>query len=92
MPAPMDAFEVWLLRRVAQAVEAGGVPGSLLTQLQAEIDAARERPQEEGHAEAVQDIAERLNIPLKRAEDMLAESEAQPTVTRERLMRRIVEA
>jgi DNA-directed RNA polymerase specialized sigma subunit len=88
----MDSFETWLLRRVAQAVEAGEVPSSLLTELQAEIEAARERPQEEGRAEAVQDIAEKLGIPLKQAEHMLATLEAQPTVTRELLMRRIAEA
>ncbi len=85
----MDAFEPWLVRRVAQAVEAGEVPASLLTELQAEIESARERPQEESHAEAVQDIAEKLNIPLERAKHMLATLEAQPSVIREVFMRRI---
>jgi hypothetical protein len=39
-PEPPDViggFETWLLRRVAQAVEAGEVPASLLTELQAEL-------------------------------------------------------
>jgi len=36
----METFETWLLRRVAQAVEAGEVPEALLMELQAEIEAA----------------------------------------------------
>lgn len=91
-PDEMEAFERWLLRRVAQAVEAGDVPASLLTELQAEIEAALERPQEEGHAEAVQGIAERVGIPLREAERRLTALEAQPRVAREMLLRRIAEA
>jgi hypothetical protein len=91
-PEPLEAFAAWLLRRVAQAVEAGEVPGSLLTELQAEIEAARARPHKEGHAEAVRDIAARLEIPLEQAEKSLTALEAQPTVTRELLMRRVAEA
>ncbi len=30
---PLEAFETWLLRRLAQAVEAGDVLASLLTEL-----------------------------------------------------------
>jgi hypothetical protein len=85
----MEPFEVWLLPRVAQAVEAGDVPAELLMELQAEIEAACKEPQEEGHAEAGQDIAEKLSIPLKRAEHMLAGLEAQPSVMRELLMRQV---
>ena len=88
----MESFETWLLRRVAQAVEAGEIPAALLAELQAEIETARERPQEEGHAEAVQDITARLDIPLEQAEKSLNTIEALPTVTRELLMRYIVEA
>ncbi len=88
----MDTFETWLLRRVALAVEAGEVPEALLTELQAEIEAARDRPQAESHAEAVRDMVERLGIPLAEVERALATLEAQPTVTRELLMRRIAEA
>ncbi len=88
----MKTFDVWLLRRVAQAVEAGEVPADLLADLQAEIEAARDRPQKESHAEAVQDLAERLGIPTLQAEQALAGLEALPTVTRELLMRRIAEA
>ncbi len=91
-PDPMGTFETWLLRRVAQAVESGEVPAALLTELQAEIEAARDRPQEESHAGAVRDIAEQLGISVAEAERALAALEAQPTVTRELLMRRIVEA
>ena len=88
----MEAFEPWLLRRVAQAVEAGEVPAALLAELQAEIEAARETSQEEGHAEAVQDIAARLDLPLEQAEKHLAAIDALPTVTRMLLLRRIAEA
>jgi len=34
MPDSMEIFESWPRRRVAQAVEAGGVPAALLTELQ----------------------------------------------------------
>ncbi len=88
----MEGFESWLLRRVAQAVEAGKVPADLLTELEAEIEATKDRPQEESHAEAVRDLAAQLGIPLVEAERALAGLEAQPTVTRELLMRRIAEA
>jgi DNA-binding IclR family transcriptional regulator len=40
----------------------------------------------------VQDIAEKLDIPPKQAEHMLATLEAQPTVTRELLVRRSAQA
>ncbi len=75
-PAPIETVECWLLRRVAQAVEAGEVSAKLLTDLQAKFEAARAKPQEEGHAEAVQDIAAKLDIPLEQAETRLAEREA----------------
>ncbi len=88
----MEALDAWLLRRVAQAVEAGEVPADLLTELQAAMEEARDRPQEESHAEAVRDMAERLGIPQAEAERALAGLEAQPTVMREFLMRRIAEA
>ncbi len=88
----MENFEAWLRRRVAQAVEAGEVSADLLAELQAEFEAARGRPQAEAHAEAIRDIAARLEIPLEQAEKSLTAIEAQPTVTREVLMRRIAEA
>ncbi len=88
----MEPFETWLFRRVAQAVEGGEVPAHLLTELEAAMEEARDRPQEESHAEAVRDLAAQLGIPLAEAERALAGLEAQPTVTRELLMRRIAEA
>ena len=54
--------------------------------------ATRERPQEEDLAEAVQDIAARLEMPLEQAKQSLTALEAQPTVTRELLMRQFAEA
>ncbi len=71
---------------------AGELSADLLPELQTELEAARESPQDEGHVAAVRDIAEKLNIPLVRAEHMLTSLEAQPTVTRELMMRRIAEA
>jgi hypothetical protein len=62
IPKAMDAFESWLVRRVGQAVEAGEVPADLLTELRAELDAALERPQEEGHAAAVRQIADLAGV------------------------------
>ncbi len=88
---PIEAFETWLLRRVAQAVEAGEVPEALLTELQAEIEAAKERPQEEGHAAAIRQIAEMAGVDPGKAAQTLAAIEAQPGVTRELFMRRIAE-
>ena len=89
---PVDTFETWLLRRVVRAVEAGKVSADLLTELRTEMERARELPHEEGHARAVQDIAEQLDLPGDQAEKTLAALEAQPTVTRELLLRHIVEA
>lgn len=63
MPDPADTFETWLLQRVARAVEAGEVSADLLTDLQAEITEAGERPPEDRHALAVQELAERFNLP-----------------------------
>ena len=74
-----------------QAVEAGEVPADLLTELSAEMEQAKELPQEDGHALAVQDIGERLRLPLDQVETVLGALEAQPTVTRELLLRRIIE-
>jgi len=88
----MDAFESWLLRRIAQAVEAGDVPADLLKELQSEIEAAKDLSQEEGHAAALWDIAEIAGIDRDQVAETLAAIEAQPTVTRELLMRRIAEA
>lgn len=80
------------LRHVSKAVEAGDVPADLLMELQSEFQTARAMPREEGHARAVQDIAERLGIPTEEVEQELNALEAHPTVTRELLMRQIAEA
>jgi len=63
-----------------------------LTELQTEIQAARGRPQEESHAAAVRQIADLAGVDRERAAEALAAIEAQPTVTRELMMRRIAEA
>jgi len=90
-PGPMESFETWFLRRVTQAVEAGDVAADLLMELQREIKAAKSASQEEGHARAVRDVAERLGIPVEQVEEALDALEAQPSVTRELFMRRTAE-
>jgi uncharacterized protein YidB (DUF937 family) len=45
-----ESFETWLLRQVAQAVEAGEVPAALLTELQDEFGAARGQSRDEAYA------------------------------------------
>ncbi len=89
---PMESFQTWLLRRDAQAVEAGEMPADLLAELQAEIEAAKERPEHEGHEVAIRQIADLAGVDAEKAAEVLATLEAQPTVTREPLMRRIAEA
>jgi hypothetical protein len=91
-PEPTDAFETWLLHRVAQAVEAGEVSATLLTDLQGGIAEAHEGPPEDRHALAIQELAERVHLPVDRLTELLANLEAQPRITRERLLRRFVEA
>ncbi|HSD52502.1 MAG TPA: hypothetical protein VLG48_13950 [Candidatus Methylomirabilis sp.] len=88
----MDTLEPWFPCRVAEAVEAGEVPEALLTELQAEIEAEKERPQEEVPAAAIQQIADLAGVDRGRAAQVLATMEAQPEVARELLMRRIAEA
>ncbi len=87
----MECFEAWLLSRVARAVESGDVPADLLTELQGEIEAAKDLSQEDSHARAVRDIAERLGIRVEEVDQGLKALESQPGVTRELLMRRIAE-
>jgi hypothetical protein len=89
---PRDAFETWLLHRVAEAVKAGEVSAALLTDLQAEITEARGRPADERHRLAVQELAERFDLLVDQLRDLLVNLEAQPTVTRELLLRQVVEA
>jgi len=89
---PIEAFEPWLLRRVAQAVEAGDVPADLLAELQAEFETSREKTLEQSQSDAVQDVAVELQMPMEKVEAGLAALEAQPRVIREALMRQIAEA
>ncbi len=88
----MNTFESWLLRRVAQAVESREVPADLLTELQGEFEAAKDRPQEASQAEAIRQFADLAEVSQEQAAEVLASIEAQPTVTRELLMRRFAEA
>jgi len=74
------------------SIEAGEVPANLLRELETEMRAARGRPQAEGHAAAILQIADLADVDREKAAEVLASIEAQPTVTRELLMRRIVEA
>jgi hypothetical protein len=92
MADPTEPFETWLLRRVAEAVEGGEVSGALLTELHAAIAETRARPPEERYALAVMELAERVNLPVDRLTELLANLDSQPTVTRELVLRRFVEA
>jgi len=92
VPDQTDAFETWLLQRVAHAVEAGEVSADLLTDLQAEMAEAHGRPSEEWHTLAVQELAERFDLSVDRLTELLAALEAQLSVTREAFLRRFVEA
>jgi hypothetical protein len=89
---PLEHMEPWLLHRVAQVVEAGEVSADLLADLLSEFEGAQEKPQEESHADAIQHIADLAGVPEEEAAKTLAAIEAQPSVTRELLMRRFVEA
>ncbi len=89
---PVEAFEPWLLRRVAQAVEAGEVPAPLLAELQAAFGAAQAGPQEAARAVAIRQVAELAGIDEAKATEILAGIEGQPAVTRDLLLRRIAEA
>jgi hypothetical protein len=89
---PAEPFETWLLHRVAEAVEGGEVSADLLTELHAEIAETRARPPEERYALALMELAERVQLPVDRLTELLATLEAQPTVTRELVLRRLVEA
>ena len=89
---PREPFESWLLSRVAQAVEADEVPEALLTDLHAEIAAAKERSQNEADVAAVRQIADLAGVDPEQAAEVLAAMEAQPEVTRELVLRQIAEA
>ena len=88
---PLENFETWLLRRVAQAVEAGEVSADLLIELRTEIEASRDKPQEHSHSDAVRDIAVELQMRIEKVRVGMAVIEAQPCVVREALVRRIAE-
>ncbi len=89
---PLEHFESWLLRRVAHAVEAGEMPADLLTDLRAEFEAARTRPQGESHVAAVQGLADIAGVAEGEASSALEAIEAQPAVTRALVMRQIAAA
>jgi hypothetical protein len=91
-PETTESFDVWLLRRVRQAEEAGEVPGGLLTELRGELQAAEEQGEDAGHAVVVRQVADLAGIDRKLAAEVLDTIEAQRTVTGEMLMRRIAEA
>ena len=89
---PAEPFETWLLHRVAEAVEGREVSADLLTDLHAAITEARARPPEARDALALMDLTERVNLPVDHLTELLATLQAQPTVVRERFLRRFVDA
>jgi len=72
-----DAFETWLLHRVAQAVEAGEVSVNLLTDLQAEITEAHGRPSDDRHTLAIQELAKRFSLSVDWLKEALAALDTQ---------------
>ena len=90
--APLEDFEIWLLHRVAQAVEAAEVSAELLVELQAVIEAARAVPEEAGEAAAIRQVAELVGISEERAAKALSAIETQTDEVRHRLLRGIAEA
>ncbi len=65
---------------------------NLLTELQAEIAETRDEPSAERETCANQELAERLGLSMVQLKQLLADLEAQPRVTRETFLRRVVEA
>ncbi len=63
----------------------------LRADLQAEIETARERPQEEGHTAAIRQIADIVGISEERAAGVVAAIEAETMLVRQRLLRRFAE-
>ena len=91
-PDPADAFETWLLHRIAEAVEGGEVSADLLTELHAAIAESRAQPPEARDALALMELAERVNLPVDYLTELPATLEGQPIEMRERFLRRFVEA
>jgi len=91
-PEPAESFEIWLLRRVRLAVEAGEVPESLFPELRDEVQAAEEQGTDAGRAVVVRQVADLAGIDRKLAAEVLDTIEAQRTVTGEMLKYRIAEA
>src|SRR5512143_3746372 len=92
VPDLAEPFATWLLRRVAEAVEAGEVSADLLPELHAAIAEVRARPPEARDALALLELAARVNFPVDRLTELLAILEAQPIEAREQFLRRFVEA
>jgi len=92
MPDPAELFETWLLRRVAEAVEAGEVSADLLADIHAAMAETRGQSPDERHAVALIELAERVNLPVNHVTELLMTLPAQPPTARARFLRRFVEA
>ncbi len=80
----LENFESWLLRRVAQCVEAGEVSVDLLTELQAAFEASHERPHAEAHDTSIQHIVDLAGAPEAEARSVLEAIQAQPSLMQRR--------
>jgi hypothetical protein len=89
---PPDLFETWLRLRLADVVENGEVPASLLTNLHAALADLRTRPPEARHTLALMELADRVHLPVDRLAELLAALGALPAEAQDRLRRRFVEA
>jgi hypothetical protein len=92
VPDPADAFEAWLLHRLAEAVEGMEVSADLLTELHVALAEIRARPPEARDALTLMELAEQAHLPVDHLTELLATLQAQPAGVRKRFLRRFVEA
>jgi len=78
MPAPLDTFEPWLLRRVAEAVEAGRSPASLLTELRRRSRRPGGSHRQRDQAAAILQIAQLADVDREKAAEVLASMRPTP--------------
>jgi hypothetical protein len=88
--ASSDVFEMWLLGRVAEAVEAGEVSGDLLVELEGELGASCTHLPACGHASAIRSVVDLLGIDPASAGSQNGRMAAQET-SREQLLRDVAE-
>ena len=89
---PPESFETWLRHRLADAVENGEVPATLLTDLHAALAETHAQPPEARNTLALMELAERVQLPMDRLAELLAALDALPAEAQDRIRRRFVDA